>query len=72
LETAKSSIEKQWEEAITAMSKRDKAFQSTEDHKQAMNLKYLELEKELTLVKDEKNELTRNLSAREQGTIPFN
>lgn len=67
LEVLKSSTEKQWEEAITAMSKRDKVFQIAENNQRELQRNYASMEQEMKLLKEERNQLAQSLSNKEQG-----
>ncbi|KND03985.1 uncharacterized protein SPPG_01433, partial [Spizellomyces punctatus DAOM BR117] len=62
---SKRSLEKNWEDAIAAMAKRDATFQLVEDSKDKMKEKLMGVENEFRVMKAEKMELERNLREKE-------
>ncbi|TPX65655.1 hypothetical protein SpCBS45565_g05040 [Spizellomyces sp. 'palustris'] len=62
---SKRSLEKNWEDAIAAMAKRDATFQLVEDSKDKMKEKLMVAENEFRVMKAEKMELERNLREKE-------
>ncbi|KAL5036907.1 hypothetical protein RTP6_004421 [Batrachochytrium dendrobatidis] len=62
LTSTKEATEKQWSEAITAMSKRDTAFQAINESKQTLSSQYLEAQNTIRVLKLERNEALQKLS----------
>ena len=69
LEKTRSATEKQWEDSLIAMSGRDKAIQSMQDHKQNILTKLSESEVANRVYKAEQESLQARLSKKEQGRL---
>ena len=69
LERTREATEKQWEESLTAMSGRDKAIQSMQDHKQTILTKLSESDVANRVYKAEQANLQGRLTKKEQGIV---
>ncbi|KAK6093521.1 hypothetical protein MT418_006132 [Batrachochytrium dendrobatidis] len=67
LTSTKEATEKQWSEAITAMSKRDTAFQAINESKQTLSSQYLEAQNTIRVLKLERNEALQKLSEKNRS-----
>ncbi|KAJ3278552.1 Coiled-coil domain-containing protein 40, partial [Borealophlyctis nickersoniae] len=65
LSSAKKGVEKQWEEAIAAMAKRDQTFQAVETNRETLKSKLLEAENLVRVLKLEKEEGESRLKEKE-------
>jgi len=65
LEKSKAATEKQWEDSLTAMSGRDKAIQSIQDHSQAVATKLTEAEHSNRYFKTESIGVSAQLAKKE-------
>lgn len=67
MEKTRDATEKQWEDSLIAMSGRDKAIQSMQDHKETILTKLSETEVANRVYKAEQNNMAARLSKKEQG-----
>nr|KAJ3422477.1 hypothetical protein HK105_007856 [Polyrhizophydium stewartii] len=65
LTSIKEATEKQWSEAITAMSKRDKSFQIVEDAKEKLLSQFLEARNSIRVLTLERDETLKKLTEKE-------
>lgn len=65
LTSLKEATEKQWDEAISAMSKRDKVLQAIENTKLKLSTENLEMKNVIRVLKLERDETTKKLSDKE-------
>ncbi|KAJ3123918.1 hypothetical protein HK098_001563 [Nowakowskiella sp. JEL0407] len=65
LSESKKQIEKQWEEAVSAMTKRDETFQSVQETVENLKSRLLQAENENTVLKKEKQESEKKLANKE-------
>eukprot|EP00842_Homolaphlyctis_polyrhiza_P005658 jgi/Hompol1/6093/HPOL_000353-RA len=65
LTSTKEATEKQWSEAITAMSKRDRAFQTVEDVKVKLVTENLEAMNRIRVIQIERDEALKKLAEKE-------
>ena len=60
-------MEKQWEESITAMAKRDQTLQITHDSKEKMEVQLTEYSINLNAVKNQRNDSLAELREKDNG-----
>lgn len=67
LKTTKELLTKQWNDALTAMNKRDATFQTVQNAQEKTKMRIVELEKRIIQMHTDREEAMKALKVREAG-----